>query len=139
MTNSTIPTPLSYYQAIPTSAFILFPLCLKKDMSAFRYISIASIVSLVYTAIVLLAEHPEYYRYYQPTAVMKPVYWDLNLFNGCAMTFYAFTCQLQLLPIYSELINPSYRRIKKVIHRSISVDVVFFMMISSAGFFSMFD
>jgi len=138
MTDNTKATPLSYYQAIPTSAFILFPLCLKKDMSAFRYISIASIVALIYTGIVLLAELPAYYKEFKPTADIKPIYVDLNLFTGCSMTFFAYTCQIQLLPIYSELVDPSYRRIKKVINRSITVDVLFYFIIACAGFFSMF-
>jgi amino acid permease len=39
---------------------ILLPLSMIRDMSGFRYISIASIVAILYTAIVLLAELPEY-------------------------------------------------------------------------------
>lgn len=47
-------------QGIPTAFIFLVPLSLIKDMSGFRYISIASIGALFYTAIVLLIELPEY-------------------------------------------------------------------------------
>jgi len=51
-------------QAIPTAVIILFPLSLIKDMSGFRHISIISVFVLVYTAIVLICELPEYVKAY---------------------------------------------------------------------------
>jgi amino acid permease len=51
-------------QAIPTAVIILYPLSLIKDMSGFRHISIISIFVLVYTAIVLICELPEYIKAY---------------------------------------------------------------------------
>lgn len=47
---------------IVTSVCFLFPLAMKRDMSAFRYVSLASIGALLYTGIVLIVELPEYYR-----------------------------------------------------------------------------
>ena len=61
-------------------------------MSAYRYVSMFSIGALVYTGIVLIIELPEYYSYFV-TRVDNPAYYiDLNLFTGCAMTFYSYTC-----------------------------------------------
>jgi hypothetical protein len=51
----------STYQAIPTAIFILFPMSMKRDMSAFRYVSLASIGALFYTGVVLIVELPTYY------------------------------------------------------------------------------
>jgi hypothetical protein len=47
-------------QAAPTAAIFLLPLSMIKDMSGFRYVSLASIAALIYTGIVLLIELPEY-------------------------------------------------------------------------------
>ena len=55
------------------------------------------------------------------------------------MTFFAFTCQMQLLPIYSELVAPNYRRIKKVVIRALVLDCLFYYIIASAGYFSTFN
>jgi hypothetical protein len=44
-----------------------------------------------------------------------------------------------LLPIYSELINPNLKRIEKVIFRSVTVDVVFYLIIAGAGYFSTYN
>jgi len=65
-------------------------------------------------------------------------YIDWNIFTGCSMTFFAFQCQVQMLPIYSELVNPVYRRIAKVINRAIFVDFSFYAIIALIGFFSEF-
>jgi amino acid permease len=105
-------------------------------MSAFRYVSLLSIGCLLYTAIVLIIECPGYYKDNIAKAEYSPAYFDLNMFTGCSMTFYAFQCQVQLLPIYSELIEPNYRRVTKIIDRAIAVDLGFYFTIAIAGFFS---
>lgn len=105
----------STYIAVPSAVIVLLPLSLKRDMSAFRYVSLASIGALFYTGIVLIAELPAYYNEFKPISEVRAAYWDLNIFTGASMTFFAYTCQVQMLPIYSELVNPSYSRMKKVI------------------------
>lgn len=46
---------------------------------------------------------------------------------------------MAILPVYSELVNPNYRRISKVINRALAVDMTFYLIIASAGYFSMFN
>lgn len=83
---------LSIYQGVPTAFLFLLPLALMKDMSAFRYVSLASIGALAYTGIVLIVELPDYYNYFSSRSSIKAAYWDLNIFTGCSMTFFAYTC-----------------------------------------------
>ena len=64
---------------------------------------------------------------------------DFNLLNALSITFFAFTCQMSLLPIYSELVAPNYRRIKKVVYRALILDCVFYYVIACAGYFSTFN
>ena len=45
-----------------SAVFLLFPLSMKREMSAFRYVSLASIGALCYTGVVLIIELPEYYN-----------------------------------------------------------------------------
>lgn len=59
-------------------------------MDAFKYVSLLSIGALLYTAIVLIIETPEYYAYYIDNAKISPAYFDLNMLQGCAMNFFAF-------------------------------------------------
>lgn len=118
---------------------ILFPMSLIRDMSGFRYISFASIFALLYTGIVLVCEMKSYTEFYKPISIIEPFIFNLNFFKASCMTFFAYTCQVQLLPIYSELINPNARRIKKVITRSVVVDVSFYLAIAAFGYFSTFN
>jgi uncharacterized membrane protein len=79
-----------FLQSTPTAFLILLPLSMKRDMSAFKYGSIGSIVCLTYTAIVLLIEMPGYLNDNLDTAHYQPIFLDLNLLTGASMTFYAF-------------------------------------------------
>lgn len=126
-------------EGIPIAAAVLFPMSLIKDMSGFRYISFASIGALFYTGIVLICEMPAYINQNKDTAHITPFVFDWNFFTGACITFFAYTCQVQLLPIYSELINPVERRIKKIVSTSIAVDLAFYLTIAAAGYFSTFD
>ena len=87
-------TTFGLYQSVPTAFLILLPLSLKEDMAAFRYVSLASILCLVYTGIVLIVEAPSYYQHNKdlPTTEIVPIYWNLDILSGCAMTFYAYQC-----------------------------------------------
>ena len=127
---------LGVYQAVPLSLLVLFPMSLLRDMSAFRYISLASIFSLTYMGIVLIIDLPSYYKYFVHHATYAAAYWDWNIPVSGAMCFFAFTCQTQLLSIYSELLNPGYKRIGKVINRAIAIDFFFYATISIVGYAS---
>lgn len=89
-------TMFAIYQSIPTALLLLLPLSLKKDMSAFRYVSLASIGALLYTGVVLIVEVPKYFRANkQKEGVdIQFAFFDLDIFTGCAMTFFAFQCQV---------------------------------------------
>lgn len=110
-------------------------------MSGFRHISVISIFALIYTGIVLVCELPEYIKAYKslPGVEVEYACIDWNFFTGASITFFAYTCHVQLLPIYSELVNPNERRIKKVVSRSVFIDVIFYVSIALAGYFSTYN
>jgi amino acid permease len=128
-------------QCGPTALIVLLPLSMIRDMSGFRHISVVSIVALIYTGIVLIAELHEYIEFEKkdPTIKIEYAWFDWNFFTGASITFFAYTCHVQLLPIYSELVNPNESRIKKVISRSVFVDVFFYVTIALAGYFSTYN
>lgn len=86
----------------------------------------------------MLVELPEYFHTYHEVKGEAISYFniDLNFFSGCSITFFSFTCQASILPIYSELVNPNEKRMMKVIGRSLLVDCVFYCAIALVGYFS---
>jgi amino acid permease len=128
-------------QAVTTTVVFIFPLSLAKSMSALRYISLVSIGAIIYTLIVMLVELPKYYDYFHNKLGEEISYFKMNLdfFNGCSITFFSFTCQASILPIYSELVNPNEKRMMKVIGRSLVIDCLFYCAIALVGYFSTLD
>ena len=97
----------------------------------------------------MLVELPEYIsRYLNDSFPVVPGFpqpkieyfiFDWNLLIGCSITFFAFTCQASIIPIYSELVMPSTKRMMKVIGRSLTVDCVFYCAIALVGYFSTYN
>lgn len=125
-------------QSIATVSFILFPLSLKRDMSAFRYVSMASIGAVFYTAIVIIYFIPDKYNanIKKPDYEVKWAYFDLDMFTGFSIFLYKFEFSVNLFPIIAELDHRNYRRATKVIDRALSVDFTSFAIIGLAGYFS---
>lgn len=67
-------------ESVALATLLLCPLCYKRNMDAFKYVSMLSIGALVYTGIVLLVEVPEYYKANIDSAKISPAYIDLNVF-----------------------------------------------------------
>ena len=128
---------------VPAALLFYFPLSMKRDMSAFAYGGVASVIALLYVALIMVIEMPWYnseaWKDEKRDIQSFPVYIDLNIFTSCSITFFAYTCQVQLMPVYSELVNPNFRRIKKVITRSLLTDMFFYMIIGVAGYMSTFN
>ena len=126
---------------IPIAAIVVMPLSMMRDLSSLAFASVLSLLALTYTGIVMYVELPWYNKLYRdmPTTKIEFLHIKWSFFTACAMTFFAYTCQLQLLPIYSELVRPSYRRIKMVVTRSLAIDFMFYASIASAGYWSTYS
>lgn len=83
---------MAAYQCVPLSVLILFPLCIMRDMSSLRFVSMASIAALLYTSVVLIIEMPSYYQHFKTIARADPIYIDFNLFTGASMVFFSYMC-----------------------------------------------
>jgi len=87
----------------------------------------------------MLIELPEYAHYYFNAKTFSYFHVGKEFFSGCSITFFSFTCQASILPIYSELVNPNERRMMKVIGRSLIIDTIFYCSIALVGYFSTYD
>lgn len=126
---------------VPIAALILLPLSLKRDMSSLAFAGMMSVIALFYTLLVVIVETPFYFKEYvnKSETQIFAFYIDWNFMGSCSLVFFAYTCQMSLLPIYSELVAPNYRRISKVVWRSLILDFVFYVLIASCGYLSTFN
>ena len=125
----------------PIAAVILLPLSLKRDMSSLAFAGVLSVASVFYAALVLVVEMPFYWNEYRyaPGTELRAAVFDANILTSFSLVFFAYTCQMSLMPVYSELVRPDYRRIKKIVTRAMLTDFFFYCIIASAGYFSMFN
>lgn len=125
----------------PIAGLILFPLSLKRDMSSLAFAGIMSVVALTYTLLVMMIETPFYFNEFRhaPQTTIYAVKFDWNILTSFSLVFFAYTCQMNILPIYSELVNPNLRRIKKIVYRALAIDALFYYLIACAGYLSMFN
>jgi hypothetical protein len=79
---------------IPIDAFIVIPLSAMRDMSSLAFISLLTVLALVYCALLLLIEVPWYNRLYKTEQNFKETVFmmDYNFLQACSMTFFAYTC-----------------------------------------------
>lgn len=84
------------YVVVPLGYLVLFPLSSLRDISSLRYATMASIFALTYTCIVLVVEcywYNQAYKHKEGVEARIAVF-DLNFFQGAAMIFFAYTCQM---------------------------------------------
>lgn len=79
---------------IPLDILIVIPLSSMKDMSSLAFISLLTVLALVYCALLLLVEMPWYNRLYKTEQNFKETVFilDWNFLQACSMTFFAYTC-----------------------------------------------
>lgn len=81
---------------IPLDVLIVVPLSAMRDMSSLAFISLLTVLALVYCAVLLLVELPWYNDVYKQKEKFKETVFlmDYNFLQACAMTFFAYTCQV---------------------------------------------
>lgn len=109
-------------------------------MHGFRYISLIVVGSLIYTIAVMLIQLPSYFEEnFEPDKLLW-FNWDLEqILTNSTVYFFAYTCQLQLLPVYHELQRRSHRRIIKVVNRAVLIQAATFFIMVLSGYFSTFQ
>ena len=126
------------------SAVILTPLCLLKNISKMRYASMFGIFSLFFLIFIVVIECPFYIKYnffgkYKNIKlnyidVLSGFKGDMKILQAISTLFYAFSCHVGVFPVLNSLKNPSNQRIKKLIKKSIALDIVCYLIIGISGY-----
>ena len=117
MTNFSIEDPEQYrlYHIIAVSAIVIFPFCLLRDISNFRYVIILSIFAITYTTIIVIIELPFFWK--NGIASLNNLTWfklDWTFFSAFGITFFSFMCQPNFYSSTQNLTNKDEARFNKV-------------------------
>ena len=124
--------------------FILFPLCILRNISKMRYASTFGVISLFFLMIIVVFECPFFIKknifeekqtinYYN---IIPGLQNDMKFIKSVCTIIYAFSCHVGTFPVLKTLTNPSERRQKKVINRAILVDIVCYLIVGFSGYFT---
>lgn len=127
---------------------IILPLNLLPNVGKMGFTSIFGVFSIFLLIVIIVVQMPRYivdyydniYRPEDKSTHMN--LWDLTtgfsvrlyFFKSFATFLYSFGCHYAAIPIYSVLSTPTYRRMDKVITRSISLDAVIYLVVGVSGF-----
>ena len=92
---------------IGIAACFIFPLCMLRNVSSFRYMSMIILMTMAFICGTLFFELPDYFdAYYSPEAIKYAEFgWDF--FPCFATTVFSYACHVQLINIYDEMSEPS--------------------------------
>jgi len=128
------------------NAIIVIPICLIKELSKMKNVSLIGIVCLIYVILVIVIQTP----FFIIKNVKDDVYSNPNInwsnignafstfwfFKGTAVFFFGYTCHNGVFAIYSKLKNNVIRRTNKVLTRSIYIVFAIYFFSAVCGFMS---
>ena len=125
-------------------AVLDYPLCLLKDISKMRIVSLIGVLAIVYSIIVVIIES-FFYIINENRDIIDKMNWiniteafhlkdGIPFFGGVATVFFLYSCHAGAFPIYKTLKDNTMRRIKKVFRRSILLDACIYVFIATSSF-----
>ena len=127
------------------SILILTPLCLLKNISKMRYASMFGIISLFFLIFIIVLECPFYiyYNFFEKNNkkiklnyfdVLSGFKDDIKILQAISTLFYAFSCHVGVFPVLNTLKNPTQKRIQLLFKKSISLDIICYLIIGISGY-----
>jgi len=139
-----------YYMSFPilygVNAIIVIPICLIKELSKMKNVSLAGLMCLIYVILVIVIQSPFFIIenvkndiYSKPEINWSNVgssFTTLWFFKGTAVFFLGYTCHQGVFTIYSTLKNNVIRRTNKVLRRSTILIFIIYILSALCGFLS---
>jgi amino acid permease len=129
--------PAIFIIMIIYSLFIVFPMSLLEKITDYKIFSFISIGSILYICVTLLMDLPGYIANgFHALVFFK---FDMYFFSACSFGLFAYNCHLNILLVFSDMRNPSKKRIKKVNFRVCAIQVFSYLIVAISGYLSLFD
>lgn len=122
------------------TGFIIFPLCLLRDLSMLSYTSffaLCTFILIALTSVWILVAGDTWYELKAAPNTEEGVNWssfNFSAFQELPTVVFAFVCHTACLPIYSQLSAPSKERMAKVAGNSIATASILYSVTGLAGY-----
>ena len=125
-----------------SSIIIVYPMCLIKDVSKLRIISLIGVINIIGLIVIIIYQSKDYINkdnidnninYFD---IKKGFQGEFDTLNFISCIFYASCFHIGCVPVINTLTNNVQRRIEKAIRRTILIDVFFYLVIAIVGYLS---
>ena len=125
--------------------FIVFPLCLRKDLSALRHTSLLAFLfcvfltgSVVARTIPFIGDGPRHKDACEPVLLVNTKS-PMEIFRAIPLFSFAFICHLNVLPVYDELRKRSPSKMQRVFGSAIAFAAVLYGLVGTFGYMRFCD
>ena len=125
-----------------SSIFIVYPMCLIKDVSKLRIISLIGVANILFLIFIILFESKDYIkkenleRYINIIDIRKGFRDKFDTINFISTVFFASCFHMGFVPIINTLKNNVRRRIYKATRRTVLLDIIVFLSLTIVGYLS---
>ena len=133
---------IKYLVPYLSTIIIVYPMCLIKDVSKLRIISLIGVVNILFLIFIVLFQSKDYIteeniknnvNYYD---VRKGFQGKFDAINFISTIFFASCFHIGCVPVINTLKNNVRRRIYKAIRRTILMDLVLYLAMAVVGYLS---
>ncbi|CAH0517092.1 unnamed protein product [Peronospora belbahrii] len=116
---------------------IMLPLSLMKDISSLQFSSILGVLSIFF---LVMAVTIRSIMFASVNGIPEDISWIINLNRGpdfflsVPIVMFAFTCQVNVFSIYTELQRPCIRRMNKVVDRATLISLLVYLSIGVVAY-----
>ena len=124
------------------SIIIVYPMCLIKDVSKLRIISLIGVMNVIFLIFIVIYQSKDYItkdnleNNVNYTDLKKGFKGKLDVLNFISTIFYASCFHIGCVPVINTLKNNVRRRIFKAIRRTILLDIFLYLIIAVIGYLS---
>ena len=126
------------YSFFGVTLIIMFASVSFANIDKLKFIAIIGFLILIYLVILFMAYTPKYFNHFNSDNEfqLEGVIMSTFIFKTYGLTQYIFLNQYSIIPLCNNVKDVSFRRIKKVIFRAISVLFVIYFCVMITGYFS---
>jgi len=129
------------FVVIALTIFVLFPISLIEKMSSLAFASFLGVFAIVYLVATVSAFSIDYSIDYGFPMLSASRLFKISedVFVAIPIVMFAFTCQVNVFSIYTELQRPNIRRMTRVVKRSVGITFIIYCLIGLFGFLQFLD